>query len=156
VAPKTEPLAQVLTLLEQYPNESGIIYCAIRRQVDELHAVLRKKGYSVRPYHAGLSEKERTENQERFSRDDIRIIVATIAGSLVTGVDPTSEFLDDLRKGFVTKRARFSPLSLIGDGVVSPILIWIRRLPAGCGAGENRSARLGRKRPFGNGRACRC
>jgi ATP-dependent DNA helicase RecQ len=79
VAPKAEPLAQVLTLLEQYPNESGIIYCATRRQVDELHAVLRKKGYSVRPYHAGLSEKERTENQERFSRDDIRIIVATIA-----------------------------------------------------------------------------
>ena len=79
VAPKTEPLDQVLTLLKQYPNESGIIYCATRRQTDDLHAVLHRKGYSVRPYHAGLSEKERTENQERFSRDDIRIIVATIA-----------------------------------------------------------------------------
>ena len=79
VAPKTEPLDQVLALLEQYPNESGIIYCATRRQTDELHAHLQKKGYSVRPYHAGLSEAERTENQERFSRDDIRIIVATIA-----------------------------------------------------------------------------
>jgi ATP-dependent DNA helicase RecQ len=79
VAPKTEPLAQVLALLEQYPNESGIIYCATRRQTDDLHDVLHRKGYSVRPYHAGLSEQERTENQERFSRDDIRIIVATIA-----------------------------------------------------------------------------
>ena len=79
VAPKTEPLDQVLTLLKQYPNESGIIYCATRRQTDDLHSVLHRKGYSVRPYHAGLSEKERTENQERFSRDDIRIIVATIA-----------------------------------------------------------------------------
>ena len=79
VAPKTEPLDQVLSLLKQYPNESGIIYCATRRQTDDLHAVLHRKGYSVRPYHAGLSEKERTENQERFSRDDIRIIVATIA-----------------------------------------------------------------------------
>jgi ATP-dependent DNA helicase RecQ len=79
VAPKTEPLDQVLSLLNQYPNESGIIYCATRRQTDNLHATLKRKGYSVRPYHAGLSEKERTENQERFSRDDIRIIIATIA-----------------------------------------------------------------------------
>ena len=79
VAPKTDPLDQVLTLLEQYPNESGIIYCATRRQTDDLHDLLHRKGYSVRPYHAGLSEEERTENQERFSRDDIRIIVATIA-----------------------------------------------------------------------------
>jgi ATP-dependent DNA helicase RecQ len=79
VAPKSEPLDQVLTLLKQYANESGIIYCATRRQTDDLHDLLHRKGYSVRPYHAGLSEKERTENQERFSRDDIRIIVATIA-----------------------------------------------------------------------------
>lgn len=79
VAPKTNPLDQVLTLLKQYPNESGIIYCATRRQTDDLHAILQSKGYSVRPYHAGLSEKERAENQERFSRDDTQIIVATIA-----------------------------------------------------------------------------
>ena len=79
VAPKSSPLDQVLTLLKQYPKESGIIYCATRRQTDDLHDLLQRKGCSVRPYHAGLSEKERTENQERFSRDDIRIIVATIA-----------------------------------------------------------------------------
>ena len=79
VAPKSEPLNQLLALLKRYPDESGIIYCATRRQVDALYAVLHRKGYSVRPYHAGLSEQERTENQERFSRDDIRIIVATIA-----------------------------------------------------------------------------
>jgi ATP-dependent DNA helicase RecQ len=79
VAPKTEPLEQVLTLLKQYPNESGIIYCATRRQTDDLHVILQRRGYSVRPYHAGLTEAERSENQERFSHDDIRIIVATIA-----------------------------------------------------------------------------
>jgi ATP-dependent DNA helicase RecQ len=79
VAPKLEPLDQVLTLLEGYPNESGIIYCATRRQVDELSATLARKGHSVRPYHAGLPEAERRANQEGFSRDDVRIIVATIA-----------------------------------------------------------------------------
>ncbi|MEN6622977.1 MAG: DNA helicase RecQ [Smithella sp.] len=79
VKPKTAPLVQLLTFLELYPNESGIIYCSTRRQTDELHAALLRKGYSVLPYHAGMSDAERTENQERFSRDDIQIIVATIA-----------------------------------------------------------------------------
>ncbi len=79
VAPKTDAIDQVLTLIDQNPKESGIIYCATRRQTDNLYATLKSKGYSVRPYHAGLSEKERTQNQELFSRDDIRIIVATIA-----------------------------------------------------------------------------
>ncbi|MBN1614375.1 MAG: DNA helicase RecQ [Deltaproteobacteria bacterium] len=79
VAHKTEPIDQVLSFLKQYPNESGIIYCATRQQTEDLHAVLLRKGYSVLPYHAGLLEKMRTENQERFSRDDTKIIVATIA-----------------------------------------------------------------------------
>ncbi len=79
VAPKEKPLDQVLDVLEWYPNESGIIYCATRRQTEELNATLRQNGYASLPYHAGLSEEERTENQERFRRDDCRIIVATIA-----------------------------------------------------------------------------
>lgn len=79
VSLKTKPLNQTLALLDQYPNESGIIYCATRCQTEDLHAALQRKGSSVRPYHAGLSEKERTENQDQFSRDDVRIIVATIA-----------------------------------------------------------------------------
>ncbi|MBN1828979.1 MAG: DNA helicase RecQ [Deltaproteobacteria bacterium] len=79
VTPKTEPIDQLLAFLKLYRNESGIIYCGARQQTENLHAILHRKGYSVRPYHAGLSERERTENQELFSRDDIQIIVATIA-----------------------------------------------------------------------------
>ncbi|HOX99478.1 MAG TPA: DNA helicase RecQ [Smithella sp.] len=79
VAPKTDGMKQVLALIDQYPNESGIIYCATRQQTEKLNAALQQKGHSVRPYHAGMSEMERTENQECFRRDDIRIIVATIA-----------------------------------------------------------------------------
>ena len=79
VAPKMAPREQILEFLKQYPNESGIIYCFSRQQTDDLAALLHGKGYSVRPYHAGLSEKERTRNQELFIRDDIQIIVATIA-----------------------------------------------------------------------------
>ena len=79
VAPKTVPREQILAFLKQYPNESGIIYCFSRQHTDDLSTLLQGKGYSVRPYHAGLGEKERTKNQELFIRDDIQIIVATIA-----------------------------------------------------------------------------
>ncbi|HBH88066.1 MAG TPA: hypothetical protein DDY17_10775 [Syntrophaceae bacterium] len=65
--------------LKQYPNESGIIYCFSRKQTDDLYTMLRRRGYSVRPYHAGLSDEERRQNQDLFIRDDIQIIVATIA-----------------------------------------------------------------------------
>jgi ATP-dependent DNA helicase RecQ len=79
VEPKIEPLEQITEFLKSCRNESGIIYCFSRRQTDHLHEFLREKGYSVRPYHAGLSDEARTENQELFVRDDIQIIVATIA-----------------------------------------------------------------------------
>ncbi len=79
VLPKREPLEQTLHFLENFQDQSGIIYCFSRRQVDELAAALTHKGFSVRPYHAGLADFERRQNQEDFIRDDVQIIVATIA-----------------------------------------------------------------------------
>ena len=79
ILPKNNPLAQTLEFLEKHPNQSGIIYCFSRKQVDELCEDLHYRGYSVKPYHAGLSDEERKQNQEMFIRDDVLIIVATIA-----------------------------------------------------------------------------
>ncbi|MCP5107861.1 MAG: DNA helicase RecQ [bacterium] len=79
IIPKQGPNAQVLRFLEKYKDQSGIVYCFTRRQVDELSLLLEEKGYSVKPYHAGLDEEERKRNQELFIRDDVQIIVATIA-----------------------------------------------------------------------------
>ncbi len=79
VAQKTDPVRQTLEFLAQFPNQSGIIYCLTRQQVDELAGLLRLRGFSVAPYHAGLSDAERHENQERFIRDDIALMVATVA-----------------------------------------------------------------------------
>jgi ATP-dependent DNA helicase RecQ len=79
VLPKQEPYAQTIKMLERYKEQSGIIYCFSRKQVDELAAYLASKGYSVRPYHAGLEDSERRRNQDAFIRDDAQIIVATIA-----------------------------------------------------------------------------
>ncbi|HYW33895.1 MAG TPA: DNA helicase RecQ [Balneolaceae bacterium] len=79
VADKEEPLEQVLDFLYTRKKQSGIIYCFSRRQVNALYVNLKQEGYAVRPYHAGLSEKVRNRNQEAFIRDDVDIIVATIA-----------------------------------------------------------------------------
>ena len=79
VARKQRYLQQTIEMLERYKDQSGIIYCFSRKQVDELAAYLASKGYSVRPYHAGLEDSERRRNQEDFIRDDVQIIVATIA-----------------------------------------------------------------------------
>ena len=79
VVPKRDGLGQTLQFLEERKEQSGIIYCFSRRQVYELSAYLEMKGFSVRPYHAGLTGEEREANQEAFIRDDVQIIVATIA-----------------------------------------------------------------------------
>jgi ATP-dependent DNA helicase RecQ len=79
VTPKNDPARQVVQFLEQHPDQSGIIYCFSRRQVDELAAFLAAHTYSVLPYHAGLADEARKKNQELFIRDDVQIIVATIA-----------------------------------------------------------------------------
>lgn len=79
VMPKQNALAQTIRFLESRRDDSGIIYCFSRRQVDELSTTLAQRGLSVRPYHAGLSDGERATNQRAFLRDDVQIIVATIA-----------------------------------------------------------------------------
>ncbi|WP_257266263.1 DNA helicase RecQ [Endozoicomonas sp. ONNA2] len=79
VMEKKKPVAQTLQLIEKYQNQSGIIYCNSRKQVDELSRILADNGCSVAPYHAGLTSEQRKANQSAFIRDDIQIMVATVA-----------------------------------------------------------------------------
>jgi ATP-dependent DNA helicase RecQ len=79
VLPKTETKAQLLEFLARFPGESGIIYAFSRKRVDELSTFLAARGHSARPYHAGLEDEARRKNQEAFIRDDVQIMVATIA-----------------------------------------------------------------------------
>ncbi|MEB3341745.1 DNA helicase RecQ [Okeania sp.] len=58
---------------------SGIVYCNSRKKVDEIAYNLRQNQVSALPYHAGMSDEERTMNQTKFIRDDIDVIVATVA-----------------------------------------------------------------------------
>lgn len=76
---KESPLDQILQFVKEYKNESGIIYCFSRDRVDRLYLRLKKAGYSVKPYHAGLPDEERQANQNLFLKDEVQIMVATIA-----------------------------------------------------------------------------
>jgi ATP-dependent DNA helicase RecQ len=58
---------------------AGIVYCLSRRRVEELSAELQSRGVRVLPYHAGLDSETRRRNQEAFIRDDVQVIIATIA-----------------------------------------------------------------------------
>jgi ATP-dependent DNA helicase RecQ len=79
VAIKYEPLKQTVDFLKAHPNQPGIIYCFSRKQVDELSEQLNSLGFSTAPYHAGLSDEDRNKNQDLFIKDEVEIIVATIA-----------------------------------------------------------------------------
>jgi len=79
VQPKDGPLSQIIDFVKKRGDESGIIYCATRATSERVAESLSSRGYSARPYHAGLTNTERAENQELFLRDETKIICATIA-----------------------------------------------------------------------------
>ncbi len=79
VLAKDQPLKQIVDFVRRREDESGIIYCATRAATERVADALAGKGYSARPYHAGLEAGERARNQELFLRDECRIICATIA-----------------------------------------------------------------------------
>jgi ATP-dependent DNA helicase RecQ len=88
VEPKRDYYSQLLTYLDKRKDESGIIYCLSRKSVESLADDLKAEGFSALPYHAGLSKDEREKNQELFLKDDVKIIVATIAFGM--GIDKSN------------------------------------------------------------------
>ncbi|QYZ66823.1 MAG: ATP-dependent DNA helicase RecQ [Gammaproteobacteria bacterium (ex Lamellibrachia satsuma)] len=72
-------------LMREHPNDAGIVYCLSRKRVEQIADWLSTKGRKALPYHAGLSDAERRNNQSRFLREDGVIIVATIAFGM--GID---------------------------------------------------------------------
>ena len=76
---KSKAYAQVLEFLRDRSRESGIIYCQSRKTTESVAERLSEDGVKAKPYHAGLTPSERTQHQELFLRDEVRVICATIA-----------------------------------------------------------------------------
>lgn len=83
------PETWIVDYLKKNPKKSGIIYASTRKEVDNLYSYLKDiRGYNVGKYHAGLNEKERKEYQEKFIKDEIKIMVATNAFGM--GIDKSN------------------------------------------------------------------
>lgn len=76
---KFKPLDQLIRFVQDQRGKSGIIYCNSRAKVEDTAARLQSRGLSVGAYHAGLDNETRARVQEGFQRDDLQIVVATVA-----------------------------------------------------------------------------
>jgi ATP-dependent DNA helicase RecQ len=86
VTPKSSARAQLLRFLRaEHQSDSGIVYCLSRKRTEETAAYLVQTGWSALPYHAGLAADVRRATQQRFVRDEVRVIVATVAFGM--GID---------------------------------------------------------------------
>ncbi|MEG9533356.1 DNA helicase RecQ [Mannheimia indoligenes] len=79
VQEKFKPLEQLLKFINKQQGKSGIIYCNSRKKVEEITEKLASRNISVLGYHAGMSFEQREFVQNAFQRDDIQVVVATIA-----------------------------------------------------------------------------
>ncbi|WP_337879536.1 DNA helicase RecQ [Rheinheimera sp.] len=79
VQEKFSALNQLVSYLKTQEQHSGIVYCNSRKKVDDLAQQLKDKGFAAGAYHAGLSHEERMQIQDAFKRDELQLIVATVA-----------------------------------------------------------------------------
>mgnify|MGYP006428279811 CR=1 FL=1 len=86
VPKKKSPKKQLLRFIEsEHAHDSGIVYCLSRKRVEATARFLSDQGFEALPYHAGLSDRKRVENQDRFLREPGLIVVATVAFGM--GID---------------------------------------------------------------------
>ena len=85
VLPRAGFKTQLLDVIARHRGEAGIVYCTSRREVDELSEWLSHEGTPALPYHAGLSDRERVDNQDAFISERVQVVVATVAFGM--GID---------------------------------------------------------------------
>ena len=84
----SEKLAFILNFIKARPYASGIIYCLSRKATEKVATKLKAKGINAMPYHAGLTNQERSHTQELFKNDELQVVCATIAFGM--GIDKSN------------------------------------------------------------------
>lgn len=79
---------EVKDIIRDHEDESGIIYCSSRKEVDELYYILNDLGYSVLKYHGGMSEEDKEKSQEAFLDEEKNVMIATNAFGM--GIDKSN------------------------------------------------------------------
>ena len=85
VRPKINVNKEIIRLIKQHQDKSGIVYCLSRKKVEEIAQTLQVNGINALPYHAGLDANTRAKHQDAFLMEDCHVIVATIAFGM--GID---------------------------------------------------------------------
>ncbi len=85
---RSRGMDQMLEVIERHKNESGIVYCISRKEVERTAEALNAIGHSALAYHAGLSDTDRMHNQEAFLEERVDIVVATVAFGM--GIDKSN------------------------------------------------------------------
>lgn len=85
IRPKINIDKEIVKFINQRKGKSGIVYCLSRRKVEEFAQLLQVNGINALPYHAGLDQKTRVANQDKFLMEECDVIVATIAFGM--GID---------------------------------------------------------------------
>ncbi len=162
VRPGNNRMIQISRFLNKYKDESGIIYCLSRKSCENIAARLKALGYDAAAYHAGLENRFRESVQEQFIKDEIKIVVATIAFGM--GIDKSNvRFVIHYNmpkniEGYYQEIGRAGR-----DGLQSHALLFhsyadviqLRKFAEGSGNGEVQIAKLERMKQFAEALTCR-
>jgi ATP-dependent DNA helicase RecQ len=88
VEPKQNSFPRLLQFLDKHKDDSGIIYCLSRKSTEKLAQELTSNGFDALPYHAGMDRAQRTKHQDMFQKDEVKIMIATIAFGM--GIDKSN------------------------------------------------------------------